>query len=269
MHFLVEVGANVLSAVQSVQRRTESLRSNLSMLGAPETLIPSDTDLGELARNERAVLLLTEGCADFRLGGFPLASIEVGDVISPHSVSRGCSLRCNFAIRAQKISWGSCEDLLRNDHEFFQNWFGLMHAERELFTALTAEFMARTLGASEGTSPMPVTVMDGEVLIKQGDVSDDVYTLIEGKLEVFVDSVKVGQIEKDEIFGVISALADAPRSASVVSTAQSLVLKLPKGEFLQLMRARPTTVLELVRGMARALVSANVKVVSLTKRLTT
>jgi hypothetical protein len=267
MHILVEIGDDSKNALAAFQGSMEALKADLLTLSTEEQLFLAGTDLFESANSSRRVLVLSEGAADLRLGGFSFASFEVGDVIAPSFMPTGASLSCGFAVRAHVIPWSSCEPKLKADHAFFQKWFSFVHAEKALFSCLTAEFLVRSVGESSGEYAMPLMVGAQDVIIKQGDLSNEVFTLLEGSLDVLVDGVKVGQIERDEIFGVISALSDTPRSASVVAATDSMVLKLPKGEFIQLMRARPDTVLDLVRSMARALVSSNVKVVSLTNRL--
>lgn len=269
MQFLVEVGPPAETALQQVRTAMQLLAPLLRGMPGESVLVPSNEELSAWTARHKVALLITEGMADLRLGGFPLVTLEEGDIVGPQGALHAGAVTCNFAIKGHAVPWPDCEQQLKASHDFFQAWFGMLHAERALLTAISAEFMSRSLGQSEGAQPLPVAVDAGDVLIQQGDSSNEVFTLIEGQLDVQVDGVAVGKIEKDEIFGVISAMADAPRSASVVASTPALVLKLPKGEFLQLMRARPGTVIELVKSMSRALISANEKVVDLTRRLTT
>jgi hypothetical protein len=269
MQFLVEVGQAADTALSQVRSTMQRLGPLLRGMTGESVLVPSNEELSAWTARHKVALLITEGMADLRLGGFPLVTFEDGDIVGPQGALHCGAITCNFAIKGHAVPWPECEKQLKASHEAFQAWFAMLHAERALLSAISAEFMSRALGQSEGAQPLPVAVQVGEVLIQQGDSSDEVFTLIEGQLEVRVDGVAVGKIEKDEIFGVISAMADAPRSASVVASTPALVLKLPKEEFLQLMRARPRTVIELVKSMSRALISANEKVVDLTRRLTT
>jgi CRP-like cAMP-binding protein len=112
------------------------------------------------------------------------------------------------------------------------------------------------------TAPPEVRYFEaGETMIQQGGTNDEVYTLIEGSAEALVDGVKVGDIKSDEIFGAIAAIAGVPRTASVVATSRCMAISLPKGDFLHLLKSRPSTVLRLIQDMARALASANDRVV--------
>jgi CRP/FNR family transcriptional regulator, cyclic AMP receptor protein len=103
----------------------------------------------------------------------------------------------------------------------------------------------------------------GETIIAEGTSADEVYTLLQGHLNVLVGGVKVGEILPDEIFGALAALTESPRTATVVTSEESLVLSLRRDKFLELMQHRPGTVLNMVKDMARTIVDLNEKVVKL------
>ena len=75
--------------------------------------------------------------------------------------------------------------------------------------------------------------------------------------------IGLGGLLPDEIFGAIGGLTGTPRSATVVATKQTTVVVLPTDHFIELIQERPQTVLQLVKDMARKLVSLNERVVSL------
>lgn len=114
--------------------------------------------------------------------------------------------------------------------------------------------------------PETMTIEPGEIIIEQGSYGSDVYTLVEGHLEVVVDDVVVGEVMPDEIFGAMAALTETPRSATVRATELSVLLKLPRERFLDLMKSRPLTVLKMIEDMSRTIVALNQRVVDLTTR---
>jgi CRP-like cAMP-binding protein len=114
--------------------------------------------------------------------------------------------------------------------------------------------------------PETMTIEPGEIIIEQGSYGSDVYTLVEGHLEVIVDDVVVGEVMPDEIFGAMAALTETPRSATVRATELSVLLKLPRERFLDLMKSRPLTVLKMIEDMSRTIVALNQRVVDLTTR---
>ncbi|MDI7110958.1 cAMP-binding protein, partial [Pseudomonas aeruginosa] len=58
----------------------------------------------------------------------------------------------------------------------------------------------------------------GEALIRQGDDADHVFIIIEGHAEALVDGQKVGDVQKDEIFGAMAVFTREKRSATVVAS---------------------------------------------------
>lgn len=55
----------------------------------------------------------------------------------------------------------------------------------------------------------------GEVVVRQGDAGSSLFMVLKGTLQVAVDDVIVGSIQKDSFFGEMSLLTGEPRSATV------------------------------------------------------
>src|SRR5690606_2487541 len=98
-------------------------------------------------------------------------------------------------------------------------------------------------------------------MVEQGSHGDEVYTLMEGKAEVLVDGVKVGEILEEEMFGAVSLLTDKPRLASVVAATDCMVVRLSKEEFINLVQTRPDTIFKLASDLSRAIMALNDQVV--------
>lgn len=91
----------------------------------------------------------------------------------------------------------------------------------------------------------------GEKLIRQGDSAEHVFVIIEGHAEAWVDGQKVGDVQKDEIFGAMAVFIDEPRTATVIATEPCTVMSIPKGQFLTLMQSNPRIAHSLIESMAR------------------
>ncbi|MCU9951312.1 cyclic nucleotide-binding domain-containing protein [Pseudomonas sp. PDM13] len=91
----------------------------------------------------------------------------------------------------------------------------------------------------------------GEELIHQGDEADHVFIIIEGHAEAFVDGQKVGDVQKDEIFGAMAVFTREKRSATVVASEPCTVMVIPKDQFLSLMQSNPRIAHSLIESMAR------------------
>lgn len=107
-----------------------------------------------------------------------------------------------------------------------------------------------------------LTFKPGEVIIREGDQSDEVYTLLSGHADVCVKEQKVGDIYSEEIFGAMAAFTNSPRSASVVATEECQVLAVPKDQFVNLIQYHPKTCVSLVESMARKIQSMNEMITS-------
>jgi CRP-like cAMP-binding protein len=103
----------------------------------------------------------------------------------------------------------------------------------------------------------------GQEIIRQGGTDNEVYTLISGAADVIVDNTKVGEIQRDEIFGAIAALTDTPRTAQVMALSECTVLVVPADRFHSLLSSRPETVTKLIEDMARTIISSNEKIITL------
>lgn len=106
-------------------------------------------------------------------------------------------------------------------------------------------------------------VASGEVLIRQGDEPDQVFVLIDGHAEAFVDGHKVGDIPKDEIFGAMAVFTGEKRNASVITSEASTVMLIPKDQFLSLTQSNPKIAHSLIESMARRIDLLNKEVTQL------
>jgi len=103
----------------------------------------------------------------------------------------------------------------------------------------------------------------GEELIHQGDEADHVFIIIEGHAEVYVDGHKVGDVQKDEIFGAMAVFTHERRSATVLASEPCTVMVIPKEQFLSLMQSNPRIAHSLIESMARRIDLLNKEVTQL------
>lgn len=103
----------------------------------------------------------------------------------------------------------------------------------------------------------------GEELIRQGEDADNVFIIIEGHAEAIVDGQKVGDVQRDEIFGAMAVFTHEKRSASVVATSACTVMLIPKDQFLGLMQNNPKIAHSLIESMARRIDLLNKEVTQL------
>jgi CRP-like cAMP-binding protein len=102
-----------------------------------------------------------------------------------------------------------------------------------------------------------LTFQAGDFILKEGDHSDEVYTMLKGHADVCIKDLKVGEIYSDEIFGAMAAFTNSARSASVVATQECQVLAVPKDQFVNLIQYHPKTCVSLIESMASKIKSLN------------
>ncbi len=75
-------------------------------------------------------------------------------------------------------------------------------------------------------------LVDGEVLIEQGDVGDRCYVIVDGTLVVERDGTPIAVLGAGDLVGEIALLRDVPRTATVRATSDVHVVTLHREPFL-------------------------------------
>jgi CRP-like cAMP-binding protein len=83
----------------------------------------------------------------------------------------------------------------------------------------------------------------GEVLVEQGKKSDGLYVVLHGAVNVSVNAkngeVDLARLKEGDIFGEGSMLTREPATATVVAAVPSIVLKLPREQFQEMISTHP------------------------------
>jgi len=117
---------------------------------------------------------------------------------------------------------------------------------------------ARLEAAARELQPRPTQA--GEVVIREGDVADRFYVIVAGRFRVTQDIAdgiqrRLREMGPNEVFGEIGLLRGSPRTATVTSIEDGLLLALDRDAFLSLVAADTqlgVRLLDLHRGAARA-----------------
>ncbi len=118
---------------------------------------------------------------------------------------------------------------------------------------LFANLSADAFGSIEAEL-RPVDLPEGETLFEQGDPGDALYLLVEGELKVVVgrgsDAHTIDTLRDGALLGEMSLLTGEPRSAGIVASTPSHLLRLSKASFDALL-AEHAEVLDEVTRTAR------------------
>ena len=98
----------------------------------------------------------------------------------------------------------------------------------------------------------------GETLIRQGDAAEELYVVMQGRLEVVVErdggtEEVVEQIGQGACVGEMALLVDEPRSATVRALRDSELVRLSRSDFYRLLEEHPRAAVELSRTLVRRL----------------
>jgi CRP-like cAMP-binding protein len=85
-------------------------------------------------------------------------------------------------------------------------------------------------------------VGSGKVLIRQGDVGDLFYVIVQGEAEVIRDGKHLRNLGPGAYVGEIALLRDVPRTATVVAKTPLRLLALQREPFLLAVTGHPQSV---------------------------
>lgn len=103
-----------------------------------------------------------------------------------------------------------------------------------------------------------VAVAGGQTLMRQGEAGDSMYLSVSGRLRAYVSQDgaaprMVRELGRGQVIGEMSLYTDAPRSATVVAIRDSLLVRLDKAQFLQLIQRQAGVGVALTRQIVRRL----------------
>jgi hypothetical protein len=98
----------------------------------------------------------------------------------------------------------------------------------------------------------PVTFAPGDLIIKKGDVGNEMYFLRRGQVEILDGAgARLNTLGPGEFFGELSLLFSTPHTATVRAMTPCDLFVLNKAEFLQVLKDYPTVAAS-IQGVARA-----------------
>ena len=89
-----------------------------------------------------------------------------------------------------------------------------------------------------------------EVVIRQGDIGDELYILVSGAVRVEIDGVDKGAMPEGAVFGDLAALDPEPRAATIITTEPSHALVLSNEHLMGLFESN----VEIAAGVISTLV---------------
>lgn len=247
MYLLSDVPLHAQPLLSRLQEIPVQLLEGLEPCG-PVLELESNTDLNSVLP-ENQLFLLLQGVVDTSTDEQLLFYLQQGSLIG---------LRHGLNLPRWQYSHNQAIRLAPYERRDFFKHIYSSEQRQELFTfyllgqtTLLTEAFARI----KPVDVRPATGFEhfapGEKLIRQGDSAEHVFIIIEGHAEAWVNGQKVGDVQKDEIFGAMAVFINEPRTATVVATEPCTVMTIPKDQFLTLMQSNPRIAHSLIESMAR------------------
>ena len=128
-------------------------------------------------------------------------------------------------------------------------------ASSDILGGLDADVIGELAGRMER-----VAVPGGRVIMRQGDPADCLYVLVSGRVQVLVsaggDEQVVNELGPGELLGEMGLLSGTPRSSTVRTARDTVLLRLPADGFEEVVARHPAVVLRISRMLARRLEAA-------------
>jgi hypothetical protein len=259
MYLLGEQPAYADQLINRLQSIPTQLLEGLSPSGSPLRLEGVE-DLSKVLPDNQ-LFIIEDGLLHALVSERPLFYLQEGDLVG---LRQGIDLpSCRFS---------SEEPLSLTPYsrsEVFKHIYA-SEQRQELFiqylighTALLSDALARLKQPDIRPATGFQHFAAGEELILQGTTADHVFIIIEGRAEAYVDGHKVGDVQKDEIFGAMAVFTREKRSATVVACEPCTVMVIPKEQFLSLMQSNPRIAHSLIENMARRIDLLNKEVTQL------
>ena len=263
MYLLGEQPAYADKLINRLQTIPRQLLEGLKPCGAHIEIAQTS----DLARNlpDNQLFIIDNGLIHALVDGRPVFYLQEGDLLG---LRQGLDLpECQY----------SSEEPIRltpyNRREVFQH-IAENDQRQELFTlyllghsALFSDALARLKQPEIRPATGFQSFAAGEELINQGDIAEHVFIIIEGHAEAWVNGEKVGDVEKDEIFGAMAVFTEERRTATVIASEPCTVMVIPKDQFLSLMRSNPRIAHSLIESMARRIDLMNKEITHLRSKL--
>lgn len=253
MYLLGEQSARTDAMINRLQSLPVQWLRDLAPCG-PVLQVDATDDLLPLLPAEQLFLLI-DGVINGCIGARPLFYWQEGDLIGLQQgdVWADCHWCCDAPLRLQPYRREEMFRHLFADAGRAQQFVEYLQGHLAILAHAVAELKPREFRSSNGFK----RVAAGEILIRQGDIADHVFVIIDGHAEAFVDGHKVGDVPKDEIFGAMAIFTGEPRNATVIARVPSTVMMIPGDQFLSMTRTNPKIAHSLIESMARRIGQLN------------
>ena len=110
------------------------------------------------------------------------------------------------------------------------------------------------------TDPNPRVCEAGEAIFNAFDMGSEMYVVLEGEVELRIDSRVLETLGPGEPFGEMALIDQAPRTATAIAKTACKLAVIPEKRFLFMVQTTPHFALQIMKVMADRLRKANAQV---------
>jgi hypothetical protein len=253
MYLLGEQSASADALINRLQSLPPQCLAGLAPCG-PVLELAASEDLSTALAPDR-LFLVSDGVINGSFAGRALFYWQEGDLLGLQQGPEwaDCHLRSDGPLRLTPFLRSDLFQHMYVDPLRAERFVAYLLGQMALLAHAVAEFKPREFRSTNGFK----RVEAGAVLIRQGDLADHVFVIIEGHAEAFVNGHKVGEVPRDEIFGAMAVFTGEPRNASVIAREPSTLMLIPGDQFLSMTRTNPKIAHSLIDSMARRIDQLN------------
>ena len=205
------------------------------------------------------LFLITDGMIHVTHDGNNILSFDEGDLVGfNRAFDLPCpTFRADEFVEVQVIDRDSLLRHIYSDKRRQHYWSHFLMCQNSLLLnhlAQVTKTQKKTIAGFQNFQP-------ADVIIKEGDEAEHVYTIITGEADVFADGVKVGVIGEDEVFGAMAVFTGEKRSATVQARTDCTIMAVPQNDFVHLIEAQPKAAVNLIENLARRIITLNQQLV--------
>lgn len=107
--------------------------------------------------------------------------------------------------------------------------------------------------------PQPREYSLGEVIFRAYDMGAEMYVVLEGEVDLMIDSIVLETLGPGEPFGEMALIDQAPRTATAIARTPCKLVVIPEKRFLFLVQQTPHFALQIMKVMADRLRRMNAR----------
>lgn len=113
-----------------------------------------------------------------------------------------------------------------------------------------------------------INIKKGEIVCKEGELSDSLFYISSGRYIVLHDNKKVGCLDPSDIFmGEMSFFLNNERNATVIAETDGVIINIPRNNFIKIIKKYPQYGLFLAKLLSRKLARSNISSAKLQNNL--